>query len=224
MNFEPFFEKYKSLVNQVDSVFLKVQEEYADCVACELGCSDCCHALFDLTLIEALYIKSQFDSVFEAEGRDVILGRADRSDRQIQQLKRRAHKAFQNGKSEKSILEEMAAQKIRCPLLDDENQCALYSVRPITCRLYGIPTAIGGQSHTCGLSGFKKGNAYPTVKLENIQKQLYDLSSDLARDLHSRYPKLDEMLVPVSMALLTDYTEEYLGVVNENANKESEGE
>jgi hypothetical protein len=41
---------------------------------------------------------------------------------------------------------------------------------------------------------------------------LYDISSELAQEIQSRYPKLAELLVPISMALLTDYTEEYLGV------------
>ena len=224
MQLEPYFEKYRALVKQVDAVFQKVQAEYEACVTCKMGCSDCCHALFDLTLIEALYLKDQFDAVFKGDAREGIVARADRSDRQVHQLKRRAQKEYQQGKPEEQILEEMAAQRVRCPLLDDENQCALYADRPITCRLYGIPTEIGGQSHTCGLSGFKKGESYPTVKLETIQKQLYDLSSELAGDLKSRYPKLAEMLVPVSMALLTDYTEEYLGVVKDGALQKTEGE
>jgi Fe-S-cluster containining protein len=224
MNLEPYFEKYKALVKQVDAIFQKVQEEYGACVTCKKGCSDCCHALFDLTLIEALYLKSQFDAVFETQDREVIVERANRSDRQVHKLKRRAHKAFQDGKSQEAILEEMAAQRNRCPLLNDINQCELYAARPITCRLYGIPTAIGGQSHTCGLSGFKKGEAYPTVKLDAIQKQLYGLSSELADDLKSKYPKLAEMLVPVSMALLTDYTEAYLGVINADDHMGNQGE
>ena len=224
MNLEPYFEKYKSLVNQVDAVFKQVNEEYQSCVTCKLGCSDCCHALFDLTLIEALYIKSQFDAVFKGEAKQEILTRANQSDRQVHKLKRRAQKEYQEGKAEQAILEEMAEHRIRCPLLDDEDQCALYSARPVTCRLYGIPTAIGGKSHTCGISGFKKGESYPTVNLERIQSKLYELSSDLAKDLKSRYPKLAEMLVPVSMALLTEYTEEYLGGTKTDADTKSEGE
>jgi hypothetical protein len=62
------------------------------------------------------------------------------------------------------------------------------------------------------LSGFKEGESYPTVKLNAIHQRLYDISSELAQEIQSRYPKLAEMLVPLSMALLTDYTEEYLGM------------
>ena len=83
--------------------------------------------------------------------------------------------------------------------------------------MYGVPTVIGDQAHTCGLSGFKEGESYPTAKLDAIHRRLYEISSDLAQEIKSRYPKLAEMLVPLSMALLTDYTKEYLGVQSSDA-------
>ncbi len=224
MNFEPYLKKYKALVQQVDMAFEKVQKEYDDCVRCKVGCADCCHALFDLTLIEAVYIKQKFDSKFAKEGREELIERANQADRQTCRIKRQAYKEHQDGKSEQEILEEMATKRVRCPLLNSEDQCDLYDARPITCRLYGVPTVIGDQAHTCGLSGFKKGQSYPTAKLDAIQQKLYEISFELAQEIKSRYPKLAEMLVPVSMALLTDYSEEYLGVKADEESIEKEGE
>ncbi len=225
MDFEPYFEKYKALVQQVDAVFEKVQEEFSECVVCEVGCSDCCHALFDLTLIEAMFIKSQFDALIPNEQRAKLIEKANVADRKVYKLKRGASKALQEGKPEAEILEDMARQKIRCPLLDDNNKCELYESRPITCRLYGIPTEIGGRAHTCGMSNFEQGKQYPTVKLDAIQKKLYEISLELSQDIKSRYPKLAEVLVPLSMALLTKYDEEYLGIKrDENVEGEKEGD
>ena len=62
MNLESFFKQYEDLVEQVDAAFEKVKKEYEQCVQCKVGCADCCHALFDLTLVEAMYIKSKFDA------------------------------------------------------------------------------------------------------------------------------------------------------------------
>ncbi|MEJ2155322.1 MAG: YkgJ family cysteine cluster protein [Desulfobacteraceae bacterium] len=222
MDLESYFEKYRSLVQQVDAVFKQVQEEYGECVACKVGCSDCCHALFDLTLIEAMFIKNQFDKVIPEQDRQKILERANVADRKVYKLKREASKAHQEGKPENQILEEMAEQRIRCPLLDDHEKCEMYASRPITCRLYGIPTAIGGEARTCGLSKFEEGKQYPTVKLENIQRRLYEISFELAQEIKSRYPKLAEVLVPLSMALLTDYNDEYLGI-GQSGQKDQEG-
>lgn len=225
MDFEPYFKKYQSLVDQVEAVFKQVQTEYGECVTCKVGCSDCCHALFDLTLIEAMFIKHQFDKVIPKEERQKIVERANLADRKVYKLKREASKAHQKGKPENEILEDMAQQRIRCPLLDDEEKCEMYESRPITCRLYGIPTVIGGKAHTCGLSNFEEGKQYPTVKLDNIQRRLYEISFELAQEIKSQYPKLAEVLVPLSMALLTDYNEAYLGTKQDDEQEtDSKGE
>lgn len=224
MDFEPYFDKYKALVDRADAVFKKVQEEYNECVACKVGCSDCCHALFDLTLIEAMFIKSRFDKIIPKEQRVRLIERANAADRKVYKLKRDASKAYQNGEPENKILEKMAQQRIRCPLLDDSDKCELYASRPITCRLYGIPTVIGGKAHTCGMSRFEAGKQYPTVKLDAIQRKLYEISYDLAQDIKSRYPNLAEVLVPLSMALLTDYDSEYLGVSKPKGDIEDQGD
>ncbi len=212
MNFEPFFEQYLSLRDKADQAFKKVAEQLPDCVTCKIGCADCCHALFDLSLVEALYINHQFNKNFEGQTRELLLEKANRADRKIYKIKRQAHKEFEAGKTEAEILEKVAAIKIRCPMLNDHDRCEIYAFRPITCRLYGVPTAIEGKAHTCGLTGFEPGRPYPTVNLAPIHQRLYQISLELASSIKTRYPGLAQVLVPLSMALLTDYNDDYLGV------------
>jgi len=220
MNFDPFFKQYEALVSQIDSVFEKVKKDYESCVTCKEGCSDCCHALFDLTLVEAIYIKTKFDERVSGSTRDSVLERADKADRAIVRIKHQAQKDHQEGKkSEGEILEEMATMRVRCPLLNDQDRCDAYELRPITCRLYGIPTVIGDKAHGCGLSAFEQGRAYPTVKMDTIHKRLYDISFGLAQEIKSKYPKLAELLLPLSMALLTQFDAQYLGVKVDDSNK-----
>ena len=213
MNFDlqPFFSKYEALLKLAEDTFLKIKAEFPDCVRCKITCSDCCHALFDLSLIEALYINYHFKRMYVGEEREKRLRIANEIDRKTYKLKRNAYKALAAGKDETEILLEMATHRVRCPLLNDESTCDLYAYRPITCRIYGIPTSIGGKSHTCGLTGFEEGCAYPTVNIDVLQKKLYDLSDAVVQSIRSRYTRMSEMLVPLSMALLTDYDEEYLG-------------
>jgi Fe-S-cluster containining protein len=215
MDFEPFFKQYEQLVKQIDMVFEKVRTEYPDCVTCKEGCADCCHALFDLTLIEAIYINRKFLDTIPFEKQEELHERANKADRILAKIKREAQKDLQVGKSEETILEEMAAMRVKCPLLNEDNRCEMYEFRPITCRLYGIPTVIGSKAHGCALSGFEPGRSYPTVNMDQVHKRLYNISFNLAQQIRSRYPKLAEMLVPLSMAMLTEYSEEYLGVKNE---------
>lgn len=215
MDFEPFFKQYEQLVKQIDGVFEKVRTEYPDCLTCKEGCADCCHALFDLTLIEAIYINRKFLDTIPYENQEELLERANKADRTLVKIKRDAQKDLHAGKSEETILEEMAAMRVKCPLLNEDNRCDLYEYRPITCRLYGIPTVINGKAHGCVMSAFEPGKSYPTVNMDQVYKLLYNISFNLAQQIKSRYPKLAEMLVPLSMAMLTEYSEEYLGVKNE---------
>ena len=221
IDFTPFFQKYESLVYMADHLFGKIKKEYPECVTCKIECSDCCHALFDLSLIEAMYLNHHFNETFSGSKKEVLIEKANRADRKVYQLKRKAYKDFQKGTGEGAILEQMARERLRCPLLNDQEMCDLYAYRPITCRLYGIPTSIGGRSYTCGLSGFKEGKKYPSVNIDTIQKQLYEISSELAQTIKSKYPKIADILVPVSMAMLTTYDETYLGMQDDHKKEKS---
>jgi len=75
-------------------------------------------------------------------------------------------------------------------------------------------------SHTCGKSGFEEGEAYITVYLEKIHQRLYGISGELTQALATRYTGLAEMLIPLSMALLTVFDEEYFGVAAVQSEKD----
>lgn len=210
-DFSPYFKKYEQLVAASDKAFNRVNEAFEECVKCKPSCSDCCFALFDLTLIEALYINHKFKDTFKGGDRVTLLEKANRADRRIHRLKRNAFKSLQEGKEEGEILAELSLERIRCPLLNEKELCEMYDFRPITCRVYGIPFAIGGSGHTCGLSAFEQGNEYPTVNLSNIIARLQEISAELLRDIKSRNIRLADLLVPLSMAMITEYDDAYLG-------------
>jgi len=220
LDFSEFFKRYEAIIGEADQVFNTVKTKFAENVRCEKGCSDCCHALFDLTLVEALYLNSNFHQRFSGKPKNEVLERADEADRLVHRLKRDAFKAVKEGANAQEILAEMAKVRVRCPLLDDSGACQMYDKRPVTCRIYGVPTAIGGQAHTCGKSGFEQGKPYPTVYLDRIQDKLYALSHELAKSLATRFSGLGEVLVPLSSALMTEYDEEYLGIMTEKEARE----
>jgi len=215
VDFSPYFEKYERLVAEVEKIVASVQALHGDCVNCGQGCSDCCHALFDLSLVEALYLNHKFNAAFEGQTRSDILDRADQAERENYRIKREAFKMSRDGARSADILAGIAKARVRCPLLDADERCELYAARPITCRLYGIPTAFGGQAHTCGKSGFKAGVQYPTVQMEKIQDRLAILSNDLVRTMRTKLTRLAETYVPVSMALMNKYDKEYLGLLSD---------
>lgn len=214
---KPLLDVYEQILRVSDTAFSKIHEEFPEQVACEKGCSDCCNALFDLAFIEALYVNYHFHKKFDLQAQAPIIERANKADRAVYKLKKKAFKEIQKGKAEEDVLQEMAKERERCPLLNDQNECEMYDHRPLTCRLYGVPTAIGGKAHICGLSHFEEGKAYPTVKMDRLQNEIQQLSLEAALSLNSKYPKLADMLVPLSMALLVSYDDDYLGIKKEVA-------
>jgi Fe-S-cluster containining protein len=219
MDLTPYFKKYEALVTTADAVFERVKQAHAECVKCGETCADCCFALFDLTLIEALYIQHRFNEKFEGSSKVELLEKANRSDRRIYKIKRKAYQELQAGRNEGEILAEMAFERVRCPLLNEKDLCDLYEYRPLTCRFYGIPTAIGGAGHTCGKSGFEQGEAYPTVNLDSINAKLQEISAELLRDIKSKNIKLADLLVPLSSAIVIDFDEVFLGIADEPEDK-----
>lgn len=209
----PLFAQYERLRSSVDRAFAQVDQICPGCVSCHKGCSDCCHALFDISLIEAMYLNKAFKDKFGfGPERSAILERAEQADRQLARMKRQLFLEQKHGESTESIFQEASELRMRCPLLDENDQCLLYDARPVTCRAYGIPTSIAGKGHVCGSSGFAKGGEYPTVKLDKIQDALRDLSVAVEQAVNSRFDKLHEVYMPVSMALLTSFDERFLGI------------
>jgi len=210
MDMSPYFARLEQLMHSVDRIFQKMKKDYPAEVQCDQGCTDCCYALFDLSLVEALYINKKFSSL-DQHTRNTILIQADKADRKTHKIKKQLIKAHRAGSSEAEVLRMAAGEQVQCPLLVQE-KCVLYASRPMTCRLYGLPMKVGEASVTCSLSRFQPGVEYPTVDMQKLQDQMLHLSRDLALGIGSRYADLHKMLVPVSMALLTEYDHEYLQI------------
>lgn len=216
-DFEAVFKKYENLVQEVEQVVEKVGEMYPDKIQCKLGCSECCHALFDLSLVEATYINTKFNEKFEGLERSKLLDKADENERESYRIKRDALRAVRGGKPEAEVLEDLAKMRIACPLLSTEDACEMYEFRPVTCRLYGIPTAVGGKAVSCSKSGFSGGESYPTVHMERIHSKLAELSKEMMSCVRTRTKGLAESLVPMGMALSNVYDAEYFQAIEDDA-------
>jgi len=169
------FKSYVTLRTEIDRLFETVRSRHADLVRCRLGCDDCCYAVFELTFVEAAYVYFAFQSELPRTERRKVLKKADRSQEQLRSLYLKTREK-QISKNEMHL--EIARARVECPL-HHEHRCLLHKHRPITCRVYGIPTVVHGKGVTCGKSGFEPGVTYPTLDLDGIQKKLFVLSRDL---------------------------------------------
>lgn len=215
-DFSEIFAKYEALRGNVDALFNSISQAHPECVKCGEGCSDCCNALFDLSLVEAMYINRKFQDTFGfGPERSDILQLADEADRRTYKFKRKIFKDSQDGRDSNEILKEVAHMRQRCPLLGDDGRCRMYESRPLTCRVYGVPANIGGEAHTCGKSAFLPGVSYPTISLDALNQRLQALSQEITDVLMQnggKFNELHQVFVPLSMALMTNYDDVYLGL------------
>ena len=164
---------YLALLKQVGEVFNRVKSEFTRETVCRRGCDDCCSAPFRLQLIEALTVRMAVDALPREERRPILHRARKTADK--------AAALFDNLPLDPArASREVSRARLRCPLLTDQG-CAVYPSRPITCRLYGLPTASAGVGHTCPKSGFHVGQSYPTVDLDAIFDRLADMSLELVR-------------------------------------------
>ncbi len=171
----------KALLIQIDNVMKDVAARFPKEVRCRKGCSDCCNAAFDISLAEAHLLRKNF----------LILGRKTR--KQILKRAQKAQKIWDETVAKEP--EKISMHRIPCPLLNKDEECLLYEVRPVNCRTYGVPTEINGTGHVCSLSGFLPGKSYPTIRLNVIQNELLRISQEVD-------PKLAGKRWPISAILL----------------------
>lgn len=170
--YDDLFKEYEQLAEKADQAFLEVQEKFGGCVKCGEKCSDCCSSVFGLFLIESVYLGHHFGKLDRHVRREALAG-GDRADRDLREMEKRLS-AYDHDPPAKA--RAMAGERVRCPLLGREEKCVLYRRRPITCRVYGIPTVMGGRVHACWKAGFEKGGQYPAFDLDGAYRELYGLS------------------------------------------------
>ena len=199
MNFTHLFQRYELLVAKADQAFGKMQKEYGVHIKCKLHCSDCCHAIFGLFLIEAAHLQQHFNQLARKERQAAVL-RGEKSEKEYGELEKRL-KTYGNDPQMASY--SIGRERIRCPLLSDTRECVLYVYRPITCRVYGIPLVIQGKAHACGNAGFKDGESYPSFSLDEVQRELYLLSRELLVRAGRKDLERASLLITVSKAIKT---------------------
>ncbi len=199
MDFTYLYEPYEDLVKKADEVFAEVKKQHPECVTCQPHCADCCHAVFGLFLIEAVFLRVFFDRLDDTE-KEEVLSRAKLAEQQMEQLNKKLN-LLKDDNEKMTYL--MASEKIRCPLLNDSNECILYAHRPITCRVYGIPVAIQEKAHICPKAQFQKGQDYPFFNLDIVYRELYSLSKELLKKVESRDINDASLLVSVAHVVKT---------------------
>lgn len=138
------------LLRVVDSALAEGVRRSGDRLACRVGCTECCHGPFPITLLDA---RRMAQGLRELRGRD-----PDRAAK-IEKRGRAAVRALRGGfpgdpdsgrLSEDETAREAFFERHRerpCPALDPRTGgCELYDSRPLTCRAYGPPVRVENEN------------------------------------------------------------------------------
>lgn len=195
MSLSELLKSYELLADRADIAFADMAREHGEAILCRRQCSDCCHAVFGLFLIEAAYVQEHF-SRLNTDGKKGALLRCSEMERGLKRVEKKMQIHEDDPQMQHYVL---ARERIRCPLLDDNQECVLYLNRPITCRVYGIPTRIQGKMRVCGKSGFKSGESYTAFDLDGVYRSLYTLSAQLLQ-MNGKEDDLESASLLISMS------------------------
>jgi Fe-S-cluster containining protein len=202
--------RYGELLHEVDTWFQECSRHYPSKIACHSGCSSCCRGLFDITLLDALYLKQGMDT----------LARPLRK-----RISRKADKRLEHISLQYSIFVEPwilntipeaewdplmpEEDETPCLLLDSAGRCLVYDHRPMTCRLNGIPLIdVSGEQlfdEWCSLN-FTTGNPLLLDKLRYRFSELFAQELLLFQELTNRLvgTTLNEIDLFIPAAIVLD--------------------
>ena len=134
---EAILEKYGELLVRVDEWFSSCRSRFPDEIACGRECSACCRGLFDITLLDALFLRRGFDNLPEDVRRSVLLRAEERLGRIRETWPEFAPPYILNSRPEEEW--DQIDNDNPCVLLGSDGLCLVYDHRPLTCRLHGLP-------------------------------------------------------------------------------------
>ena len=137
---DDILDRYGELLGEVDRWFDGCLARHPGLIVCGRGCSSCCRGLFDITLLDALYLKRGFDLLPLPEQqavREKSAARLASLETEFPEFRR----PWTLNRLSEEIWNDMMPEDdgTPCPLLSDQGVCRVYAQRPMTCRLNGIP-------------------------------------------------------------------------------------
>jgi len=202
--------EYRTLLETVDDWFQRCAREFGRDIRCRPGCSQCCRGLFDITLLDARLLRQGFEQLPEST-QNIVLPKARARLAELQRLWPDFNEPYVLNGMPDAMWTEMPEDDLTpCPLLDDTGCCLVYSWRPMTCRLHGLPNIdLSGESFSDDWCTLNFTDSDPLLKpeLRWSFRSAFETELRLFREYAKRlcgraYNELDTF---IPLALLIDF-------------------
>ncbi len=206
------FRAYRRLLGEVDTWFATCLGAGGSALSCRGGCSACCRALFDITLMDAWLLKEGFTRL-KADVQAQVLERCQpRLSDLLERWPGLKPPYLLNALPEEEWTATPEDDQTPCPLLDDKGFCLVYDSRPLVCRLHGLPNIdISGEDFEGTVCSLHEGNPLSLPehllrwRFREVFAQEILLFEAFTRELTGTpYRELDTF---IPLALLADYAD-----------------
>lgn len=133
------------LLRQTNCWFTRARAALLETLPCSRGCFRCCVGPFPITVLDAHLLRDGLDRLPSAS-RQAIQHRAMAQIEQFEQQFPALRISPFLDQWDDSAIDQVTARfhEAPCPALQEDGSCGVYEVRPLTCRLMGIPTSLDG--------------------------------------------------------------------------------
>ena len=207
---EQLLHSYRQRIEEIDRWFDRCTAHYPTQIECGKGCSACCRALFEISLLDAALLQQGFQQL-DKQIQQQVLAKANSRLSQLQQSWPELQHPYILNQLPHNEWEEMPEDDpTPCPLLDDSGGCMIYQHRPLLCRLHGLPNIDSSgeifQADYCNLN-FPETDATEIEQLRHPFRDLYSHEFDLLGEfseliLGHRDLEIDTF---IPLALLIDF-------------------
>lgn len=138
---QQILQSYKELLEDVDKKCAETLKLVPE-IPCRKGCTDCCKQIFPLSFVEAWLISENFKTLDRTKRR-AVAQKAKKAQEKLNKLDLKKYETQTDSIKEISENRNAFANSIRgtdiiCPLLGNDDLCALYGARNHDCRIHGV--------------------------------------------------------------------------------------
>jgi hypothetical protein len=179
-----YFKEFDLLLSQIDQAVAQAPSETPP--PCGRGNGDCCYDYFELELMEAIFLLNNMNRSLNSRRRSEVIHRAAAVYKRITGL--RGNIGHGGQIRLEPLARAYAGEKILCPLSEDRD-CILFDVRPLRCRLHGIPGGL--------------------VNRDEIGKKIRTLSRNVFMAFSGRFMTGGDLVFPLAEVVSGRFVQRY---------------
>lgn len=129
-------DSYRKILDRADRHFASITSAQPQNLMCRLGCTMCCHGLFEIGAADVSLIADGLDSLPAAD-REALIRRAGEI------IEKTSHPDLRGCEPDEKEAFFARSENVPCPALGPDGACSIYEWRPIVCRTFGLPLREG---------------------------------------------------------------------------------